>query len=52
MSILTIILNILLQPLAVYMKHGVVTTLLISIVLTIIGWIPGVIHAFLVNGTR
>ena len=52
MSILTIIPNILLPPLAVYMKHGVGTTLLISIVLTIIGWIPGVIHAFLVNGTR
>ncbi|SFC04708.1 YqaE/Pmp3 family membrane protein [Zunongwangia sp. SCSIO 43204] len=52
MSILTIILNILLPPLAVYMKHGVGSTLLISIVLTIIGWIPGVIHAFLVNGTK
>ncbi|MDT0649337.1 YqaE/Pmp3 family membrane protein [Autumnicola edwardsiae] len=49
---LTIILNILLPPVAVYMKHGVGSTLLISIVLTIIGWIPGVIHAFLVNGTR
>ena len=48
---LTIILNILLPPVAVYMKHGVGTTLLLSIILTIIGWIPGVIHAFLVNGT-
>ncbi|MDT0676909.1 YqaE/Pmp3 family membrane protein [Autumnicola musiva] len=52
MSVLTIILNILLPPLAVYMKHGVGSTLLISIILTIIGWIPGVIHAFLVNGTK
>jgi uncharacterized membrane protein YqaE (UPF0057 family) len=50
MSILTIILNIILPPVAVFMKHGVGTTLLISIVLTLIGWIPGVIHAFLVNG--
>ncbi|MDT0685781.1 YqaE/Pmp3 family membrane protein [Autumnicola psychrophila] len=49
---LTIILNILLPPVAVYMKHGVGSTLLISIILTIIGWIPGVIHAFLVNGTK
>ncbi|MDT0647703.1 YqaE/Pmp3 family membrane protein [Zunongwangia sp. F260] len=49
---LTIILNILLPPVAVYMKHGVGSTLLISIILTIIGWIPGVIHAFLVNGTE
>ncbi len=50
MSILTIILNILLPPVAVFMKHGVGSTLLISIVLTLIGWLPGVIHAFIVNG--
>ncbi len=49
MSILTIILNILLPPLAVFMKHGLGTTFLISIILTVIGWIPGVIHAFIVN---
>ncbi len=46
---LTIILNILLPPLSVYMNHGVGTTLLISIILTLIGWLPGVIHAFIVN---
>lgn len=46
---LTIILNILLPPLAVYLNHGVGTTLLVSIILTLIGWIPGVIHAFIVN---
>lgn len=46
---LTIILNILLPPLAVYMNHGLGTTFLISVVLTIIGWLPGVIHAFIVN---
>ncbi|WP_308992191.1 YqaE/Pmp3 family membrane protein [Mariniflexile litorale] len=50
MSLIIIILNILLPPLAVFMKHGVGTTLVISILLTLIGWIPGVIHAFLVNG--
>ena len=49
MSLLTIILNLLLPPLAVFMKHGVGTTLLVSILLTILGWIPGVIHAFYVN---
>lgn len=49
MSVLTIVLNILLPPLAVFMKHGVGSTLLISIVLTLIGWLPGVIHAFIVN---
>ena len=49
MSLLTIILNILLPPLAVYMKHGLGSTFVISLILTIIGWIPGVIHAFIVN---
>jgi uncharacterized membrane protein YqaE (UPF0057 family) len=49
MSILTIILNILLPPLAVFMKHGLGSTFVISLILTIIGWIPGVIHAFIVN---
>jgi uncharacterized membrane protein YqaE (UPF0057 family) len=49
MSLLTIILNILLPPLAVFLKHGVGSALIISIILTIIGWIPGVIHAFIVN---
>lgn len=49
MSPLTIILNILLPPAAVFMKHGIGSTFLISVILTIIGWIPGVIHAFLVN---
>ena len=49
MSLLTIILNILLPPLAVFLKHGLGTAFLISIVLTIIGWLPGVIHAFVVN---
>lgn len=49
MSVTTIILNILLPPVAVFIKHGMGTTLLISIVLTIVAWIPGVIHAFIVN---
>jgi len=49
MSPLTIILNILLPPLPVFMKHGLGSTFLISLILTIIGWIPGVIHAFIVN---
>ncbi|WP_299392112.1 YqaE/Pmp3 family membrane protein [uncultured Gelidibacter sp.] len=49
MSLVTILLNIFLPPLAVFLKHGVGTTLLVSIILTLIGWIPGVIHAFIVN---
>ncbi|CAM4347300.1 YqaE/Pmp3 family membrane protein [Gillisia limnaea] len=52
MSILTIVLNILLPPLAVFLKHGLGVTFLISILLTLLGWIPGMIHAFIVNGTK
>lgn len=50
MSLLTIILNILLPPLAVFLKHGMGTTFLISVLLTLLAWLPGVIHAFIVNG--
>lgn len=46
---MTFILNILLPPLSVFLNHGMGSKFFISIVLTIIGWIPGVIHAFIVN---
>jgi uncharacterized membrane protein YqaE (UPF0057 family) len=46
---LTIILNILLPPLAVYLNHGLGQDFLINLLLTLIGWLPGVIHAFLIN---
>ena len=49
MSLITIILNILLPPLAVFLKHGLGGTFLISVLLTMLAWIPGVIHAFIVN---
>ncbi|CAH8285854.1 uncharacterized membrane protein YqaE (UPF0057 family) [Mariniflexile fucanivorans] len=49
MSLITIILSILLPPVAVFLKHGIGTTLLVSILLTLLGWLPGVIHAFYVN---
>ncbi|MAN58623.1 MAG: YqaE/Pmp3 family membrane protein [Flavobacteriaceae bacterium] len=49
MSLLTIILNILLPPLAVFLKHGLSTAFLINLILTLIFWLPGVIHAFIVN---
>lgn len=49
MSVLIIILNILLPPLAVAMTHGIGKDFLINLILTLIGWLPGVIHAFYVN---
>ncbi len=49
MSLVTILLNLFLPPLAVFLKHGLGTAFVVSLVLTLIGWFPGVIHAFLVN---
>ncbi len=45
MPILQIILAVLLPPLAVFLKRGVGTELLISIVLCIILWVPGILYA-------
>ena len=49
MSLLTIILNIFLPPVSVFLKHGLGTAFLINLVLTLIFWLPGVIHAFMVT---
>jgi uncharacterized membrane protein YqaE (UPF0057 family) len=43
--LLKIILAILLPPVGVFLSYGVSTTLLINILLTILGWLPGSIHA-------
>jgi uncharacterized membrane protein YqaE (UPF0057 family) len=45
MKLLRFILAIALPPVAVYMTYGLSSTLLINILLTILGWIPGSIHA-------
>lgn len=49
MSILTILLSILLPPVAVFMKKGLGGAFLLNILLTLIGWLPGVVHALIVN---
>lgn len=49
MSILTIILSILLPPVAVFMNKGLGGAFFLNLLLTLIGWIPGVIHALIVN---
>ena len=46
MSILSIVLAILLPPLAVGLQRGLTGTFWLNVVLTLIGWLPGVIHAF------
>ncbi|KAJ7489807.1 plasma membrane proteolipid 3 [Mycena galericulata] len=44
-DILKIIGAIILPPLGVFLERGCGADLLINILLTILGWIPGVIHA-------
>jgi uncharacterized membrane protein YqaE (UPF0057 family) len=45
MKILQIIAAIVLPPLGVFLTRGVSSALLINILLTLLGWIPGIIHA-------
>jgi uncharacterized membrane protein YqaE (UPF0057 family) len=45
MNLFRIILGILIPPLGVFMTVGVGATLLINILLTLLGWLPGSIHA-------
>ena len=45
MGIIQIIASILLPPLGVFLTMGVSQALLINVVLTLLGWIPGIIHA-------
>ena len=47
-TLLMIIIAILLPPVAVFLKKGAGMVLVISIVLTICFWVPGVIYALLV----
>ncbi|MBL6824331.1 MAG: YqaE/Pmp3 family membrane protein [Luminiphilus sp.] len=44
-KIVVIIVSILLPPLAVLLKKGVGQDLIINILLTLLGFIPGIIHA-------
>ncbi|MFE4107219.1 YqaE/Pmp3 family membrane protein [Almyronema epifaneia] len=45
MKILRFILGILIPPVGVFLTYGVSTTLLINILLTLLAWLPGSIHA-------
>jgi uncharacterized membrane protein YqaE (UPF0057 family) len=44
-KVLLVIIAILIPPLAVGLKEGVGGTLILSIVLTIFLWVPGILHA-------
>jgi uncharacterized membrane protein YqaE (UPF0057 family) len=44
-KIVALIVSILLPPLAVYLKKGAGSDLVINIVLCLLMWLPGVLHA-------
>jgi uncharacterized membrane protein YqaE (UPF0057 family) len=45
MKLLRIILGILIPPVGIFMTYGLSSTLLINILLTLLAWLPGSIHA-------
>lgn len=45
MKLIRFALGIFLPPVGIFMTYGVSTTLLINILLTLLGWVPGSIHA-------
>jgi uncharacterized membrane protein YqaE (UPF0057 family) len=45
MKLTRIILGILLPPVGVFLTYGLGTTFVINVVLTLLGWLPGSIHA-------
>lgn len=45
MKLLRILLGLFLPPVGVFLTVGVGPTLLINILLTVLGWLPGSIHA-------
>lgn len=47
-TLLHAIIALLLPPLAVFLKKGAGMPLVISLVLTLLGWLPGVIYALLI----
>lgn len=45
MKLTRIILGILLPPVGIFLTYGLGTTFLINVLLTLLGWLPGSIHA-------
>ncbi|MBB4658157.1 YqaE/Pmp3 family membrane protein [Parvularcula dongshanensis] len=52
MDILRIILAILLPPLGVFLQVGIGPQFWINVILTLLGYIPGIIHALYIILTR
>lgn len=45
MKLVRLVLAIVLPPVSVFLTYGLSTTLVINILLTLLGWVPGIIHA-------
>lgn len=45
MKLVRFLLGLLVPPVGIFLTYGVGTTLLINILLTLLGWLPGSIHA-------
>lgn len=45
MKLVRVLLGILLPPVGIFLTYGVSPALLINIPLTLLGWLPGAIHA-------
>lgn len=52
MNIIVLIASILLPPLGVALKHGLGGTFLVNLILTLIFFFPGMVHALYVNFVR
>ncbi|HEY1074323.1 MAG TPA: YqaE/Pmp3 family membrane protein [Patescibacteria group bacterium] len=46
MSLIELLAAILVPPLAVWLKVGLTTHFWINVILTLLGYLPGIIHAF------
>lgn len=45
MKLVRFALGILVPPVGIFLTYGLSATLLINILLTFLGWVPGIIHA-------
>lgn len=52
MTIIVLLLTFFLPPLGVFLGKGAGSDLIINIVLTLLGWLPGVLHGIYVNYVR
>ena len=52
MDLLRIVLSILLPPLGVFLQVGIGLQFWVNILLTLLGYIPGIVHAVWVIATR